>query len=103
MGYLATDTATDTVEVVARKTRPASGQIARPSRFLITMALSGRGTRHEIPRRLSKRCQSTQARILGDLNEERAPDILEWMSPDQAADVLSDLRKKSRKLLSLMG
>jgi Mg/Co/Ni transporter MgtE len=44
-----------------------------------------------------------QARILGDLNEERAADILEWMSPDEAADVLGDLpEEKAEELLGLM-
>jgi Mg/Co/Ni transporter MgtE len=32
-----------------------------------------------------------QARIIGDMDEERAADILEHMSPDEAADVLGDL------------
>src|SRR2546425_4450528 len=32
-----------------------------------------------------------QARIIGDMDEERAADILERMSPDEAADVLGDL------------
>jgi Mg/Co/Ni transporter MgtE len=44
-----------------------------------------------------------QSRILGDLNEERAADILEWMSPDEAADVLGDLpEEKAEELLGLM-
>ena len=44
-----------------------------------------------------------QARILGDMDEERAADILEWMSPDEAADVLGDLpEQKAEELLGLM-
>ena len=44
-----------------------------------------------------------QARILGDMDEERAADILEWMSPDEAADVLGDLpEEKAEELLDLM-
>jgi len=38
-----------------------------------------------------------QARILGDMDQERAADILEWMSPDEAADVLGDLPEEKRK------
>ena len=45
-----------------------------------------------------------QARILGDMDEERAADILEWMSPDEAADVLGDLpEEKAEELLGLDG
>jgi Mg/Co/Ni transporter MgtE len=44
-----------------------------------------------------------QARILGNMNEERAADILEWMAPDEAADVLGDLpEEKAEELLGLM-
>jgi Mg/Co/Ni transporter MgtE len=44
-----------------------------------------------------------QARIIGDMDEERAADILEWMSPDEAADVLGDLPEdKAEELLGLM-
>jgi Mg/Co/Ni transporter MgtE len=44
-----------------------------------------------------------QARIIGDMDEERAADILEWMSPDEAADVLGDLpEEKAEELLGLM-
>jgi Mg/Co/Ni transporter MgtE len=46
---------------------------------------------------------SAQARIIGDMDEERAADILEWMSPDEAADVLGDLPEaKAEELLGLM-
>ena len=45
----------------------------------------------------------SQARILGDMDQERAADILEWMSPDEAADVLGDLpEEKAEELLGLM-
>ena len=52
----------------------------------------------------SKKCPpETQARILGDMDQERAADILEWMSPDEAADVLGDLsEEKAEELLGLM-
>jgi Mg/Co/Ni transporter MgtE len=44
-----------------------------------------------------------QARILGNMDEERAADILEWMAPDEAADVLGDLpEEKAEELLGLM-
>ena len=44
-----------------------------------------------------------QARIIGDMEEERAADILEHMSPDEAADVLGDLpEEKAEDLLELM-
>jgi Mg/Co/Ni transporter MgtE len=47
---------------------------------------------------------SAQARIISDMDEERAADILEWMSPDEAADVLGDLpEEKAEELLNLMG
>ncbi len=37
------------------------------------------------------------------MDEERAADILEWMSPDEAADVLGDLpEEKAEELLGLM-
>jgi Mg/Co/Ni transporter MgtE len=44
-----------------------------------------------------------QARIIGEMEEERAADILEWMSPDEAADVLGDLPEaKAEDLLERM-
>ena len=37
------------------------------------------------------------------MDEERAADILEWMAPDEAADVLGDLpEEKAEELLGLM-
>ncbi len=37
------------------------------------------------------------------MDQERAADILEWMSPDEAADVLGDLpEEKAEELLGLM-
>src|SRR5207249_4836541 len=43
------------------------------------------------------------AQILSDMDEERAADILEHMSPDEAADVLGDLPvAKAEDLLNLM-
>src|SRR3712207_9173683 len=44
-----------------------------------------------------------QARIIGDMEEERAADILEHMSPDEAADVLGDLpEEQAQDLLERM-
>ncbi|MGH9915279.1 MAG: CBS domain-containing protein, partial [Pyrinomonadaceae bacterium] len=45
----------------------------------------------------------SQARIIGEMDEERAANILELMSPDDAADVLGDLpEEKAEELLGLM-
>jgi magnesium transporter len=47
--------------------------------------------------------RARQAQILGDMDEERAADILEHMSPDEAADVLGDLpEEKAEDLLNRM-
>src|SRR5947209_5708399 len=44
-----------------------------------------------------------QVHIIGNMEEERAADILEHMSPDEAADVLGDLpEEKAEDLLDLM-
>src|SRR2546428_5107411 len=44
-----------------------------------------------------------QVSIVGDLDEERAADILEEMDPDEAADLLQDLPEERREeLVELM-
>ncbi len=109
VGYLATDTATVTVQLKSSKdklSRLHPVEIAQLAESLSPVH------RTEVVESLDDELAAdaleemsteTQARILEDLSEERAADLLEEMSPDDAVDVLGEMSdKKSEQLFALM-
>jgi len=109
VGYLATDTATVTVQLKSSKdklSRLHPVEIAQLAESLSPIH------RTEVVESLDddiaadtleEMTTEAQARILEELDEERAADILEEMSPDDAADVLDEMdEEKSEQLFALM-
>lgn len=109
VGYLATDTATVTVQLKSSKdklSRLHPVEIAQLAESLSPIH------RTEIVESLDDEVAAdtleemsteAQARILEDMDEERAADILEEMSPDDAVDVLDEMdNEKSEQLFALM-
>ena len=109
VGYLATDTATVTVQLKSSKdklSRLHPVEIAQLAESLSPIH------RTEIVESLDDEVAAdtleemsteAQARILEDMDEERAADILEEMSPDDAVDVLDEMDdEKARELFDLM-
>jgi CBS domain-containing protein len=109
VGYLATDTATVTVQLKSSKdklSRLHPVEIAQLAESLSPIH------RTEIVESLDDEVAAdtleemsteAQARILEDMDEERAADILEEMSPDDAVDVLDEMDdEKSEQLFALM-
>ena len=109
VGYLATDTATVTVQLKSSKdklSRLHPVEIAQLAESLSPIH------RTEVVESLDddiaadtleEMTTEAQARILEELDEERAADILEEMSPDDAADVLAEMdEEKSEQLFALM-
>jgi len=109
VGYLATDTATVTVQLKSSKdklSRLHPVEIAQLAESLSPIH------RTEIVESLDDEVAAdtleemsteAQARILEDMDEERAADILEEMSPDDAVDVLDEMDdEKARELFELM-
>jgi Mg/Co/Ni transporter MgtE len=109
VGYLATDTATVTVQLKSSKdklSRLHPFEIAQLAETLspihrteVVVSLD-----NEIAAdTLEEMSTEAQARILEDMDEERAADILEEMSPDDAVDVLGELSdEKAEELFNLM-
>src|SRR4051794_272090 len=109
VGYLATDTATVTVQLKSSKdklSRLHPVEIAQLAESLSPIH------RTEIVESLDDEVAAdtleemsteAQARILEDMDENRAADILEEMSPDDAVDVLDEMDDdKARELFELM-
>lgn len=109
VGYLATDTATVTVQLKSSKdklSRLHPVEIAQLAESLSPIHRTEvvESLDDEIAAdTLEEMSTEAQAQILEGLNEERAADILEEMSPDDAVDVLDQLPdQKSQQLFSLM-
>ena len=109
VGYLATDTATVTVQLKSSKdklSRLHPVEIAQLAESLSPIHRTEvvESLDDEIAAdTLEEMSTEAQAQILEGLNEERAADILEEMSPDDAADVLVQMDdQKSEQLFSLM-
>ncbi|MEO7658867.1 MAG: CBS domain-containing protein [Pyrinomonadaceae bacterium] len=109
VGYLATDTATVTVQLKSSKdklSRLHPVEIAQLAESLSPIH------RTEVVESLDdefaadtleEMSTEAQARILEDMDEERAADILGDMSPDDAVDVLDEMDDdKARELFDLM-
>lgn len=109
VGYLATDTATVTVQLKSSKdklSRLHPVEIAQLAESLSPIHRTEvvESLDDEIAAdTLEEMSTEAQARILEDLDEERAADLLEEMSPDDAADVLGEMDdEKAQELFELM-
>jgi CBS domain-containing protein len=109
VGYLATDTATVTVQLKSSKdklSRLHPVEIAQLAESLSPIHRTEvvESLDDEIAAdTLEEMSTEAQARILEDLDEERAADLLEEMSPDDAADVLGEMDdEKAQELFDLM-
>lgn len=109
VGYLATDTATVTVQLKSSKDKLSRLHPVEIAQLAETFAPIHRT---EIVESLDNETAAdmleemptdVQARILEEMDEERAADILEEMAPDDAADVLGELsEEKAEELFNLM-
>jgi magnesium transporter len=109
VGYLATDTATVTVQLKSSKDKLSRLHPVEIAQLAETLSPIHRtevveSLDDEIAAdTLEEMSTEAQARILEEMDEERAADILEEMSPDDAVDVLDEMDdEKSEHLLSLM-
>lgn len=109
VGYLATDTATVTVQLKSSKdklSRLHPVEIAQLAESLSPMHRTEvvESLDDEIAAdTLEEMSTEAQARILEEMDDERAADILEEMSPDDAVDVLSELDDdRAQQLFDLM-
>jgi len=109
VGYLATDTATVTVQLKSSKdklSRLHPVEIAQLAESLSPVHRTEvvESLDDEIAAdTLEEMSTEAQARILEEMDEERAADILEEMSPDDAVDVLSELDDdRAQQLFDLM-
>lgn len=109
VGYLATDTATVTVQLKSSKdklSRLHPVEIAQLAETLSPIHRTGivESLDNVIAAdTLEEMSTEAQARILEGLDQERAADILEEMSPDDAVDVLGELSdEKAEELFNLM-
>jgi len=109
VGYLATDTATVTVQLKSSKdklSRLHPVEIAQLAESLSPIHRTEvvESLDDEIAAdTLEEMSTEAQARILEDMDQERAADILEEMSPDDAVDVLGELSNaKAEELFNLM-
>ena len=93
VGYLATDTATVTVQLKSSKDKLSRLHPVEIAQLAETLSPIHRTEVVEslddemAADTLEEMSTETQARILEDMDEERAADILEEMSPDDAVDV----------------
>ncbi len=109
VGYLATDTATVTVQLKSSKDKLSRlhpveiAQLAeRLSPIHRTEVVESLDNEFAADT-LEEMSTEAQARILEDMDGERAADILEEMSPDDAVDVLGELSdEKAEELFNLM-
>lgn len=109
VGYLATDTATVTVQLKSSKDKLSRLHPVEIAQLAETLSPIHRtevveSLDNEVAAdTLEEMSTETQARILEDMDEERAADILEEMSPDDAVDVLGELSdEKAEELFNLM-
>jgi magnesium transporter len=109
VGYLATDTATVTVQLKSAKDKLSRLHPVEIAQLAETLSPIHRTEVVEsldddfAADTLEEMSTEAQARILEDMDEERAADILEEMSPDDAADVLDEMDdEKSEQLFNLM-
>jgi len=109
VGYLATDTATVTVQLKSSKdklSRLHPVEIAQLAEALSPIHRTEvvESLDDEIAAdTLEEMSTEAQARILEDMDEERAADLLEEMSPDDAVDVLDEMDdEKAQELFDLM-
>lgn len=109
VGYLATDTATVTVQLKSSKDKLSRLHPVEIAQLAETLSPIHRtevveSLDNEVAAdTLEEMSTEAQARILEDMDEERAADILEEMSPDDAVDVLGELSdEKAEELFNLM-
>lgn len=109
VGYLATDTATVTVQLKSSKDKLSRLHPVEIAQLAESLAPIHRteiveSLDDEIAAdTLEEMSTEAQARILEEMDEERAADILEEMSPDDAVDVLDEMDdEKSEQLFNLM-
>lgn len=109
VGYLATDTATVTVQLKSSKdklSRLHPVEIAQLAESLSPIHRTEvvESLDDEVAAdTLEEMSTEAQARILEEMDEERAADILEEMSPDDAVDVLDEMDDdKAQELFDLM-
>ncbi|MBP6002645.1 MAG: magnesium transporter [Pyrinomonadaceae bacterium] len=109
VGYLATDTATVTVQLKSSKDKLSRLHPVEIAQLAETLSPIHRtevveSLDDEIAAdTLEEMSTEAQARILEDMDEERAADILEEMSPDDAVDVLDEMDDdKAKELFDLM-
>ncbi|MGD9563191.1 MAG: CBS domain-containing protein [Pyrinomonadaceae bacterium] len=109
VGYLATDTATVTVQLKSSKDKLSRLHPVEIAQLAETLSPIHRTEIVEslddeaAADMLEEMSTEAQARILEELDEERAADILEEMSPDDAVDVLDEMdEEKAQELFDLM-
>ncbi len=109
VGYLATDTATVTVQLKSSKDKLSRLHPVEIAQLAETLSPIHRteiveSLDDEIAAdTLEEMSTEAQARILEDMDQERAADLLEEMSPDDAVDVLDEMDDdKARELFDLM-
>lgn len=109
VGYLATDTATVTVQLKSSKDKLSRLHPVEIAQLAETLSPIHRTEVVEsldnefAADTLEEMSTEAQARILEDMDGERAADILEEMSPDDAVDVLGELsEEKAEELFNLM-
>jgi magnesium transporter len=109
VGYLATDTATVTVQLKSSKNKLSRLHPVEIAQLAETLSPIHRtevveSLDDEIAAdTLEEMSTEAQARILEEMDEERAADILEEMSPDDAVDVLDEMdEEKAQELFDLM-
>jgi len=109
VGYLATDTATATVQLRSSKDKLSRLHPVEIAQLAETLSPVHRtevveSLDDEIAAdTLEEMSTEAQARILEEMDEERAADILEEMSPDDAVDVLDEMdENKAQELFDLM-
>ena len=109
VGYLATDTATVTVQLKSSKDKLSRLHPVEIAQLAETLSPIHRTEVVEsldnetAADTLEEMSTEAQARILEEMDEERAADILEEMSPDDAVDVLDEMDDdKAQELFDLM-
>jgi Mg2+ transporter MgtE len=109
VGYLATDTATVTVQLKSSKDKLSRLHPVEIAQLAETLSPIHRTEVVEslddevAADTLEEMSTENQARILEGLDQERAADILEEMSPDDAVDVLDEMdEEKAQELFELM-
>jgi CBS domain-containing protein len=109
VGYLATDTATVTVQLKSSKDKLSRLHPVEIAQLAETLSPIHRtevveSLDNEVAAdTLEEMSTEAQARILEEMEKERAADILEEMSPDDAVDVLGELSdEKAEELFNLM-